>query len=401
MTLIEHADAPTTDWDPFSREGLASPDQTDRVLLEAGEVVWVAAHGVWAVARFDLVDSILRDPATFESSSGAGLTNVKQVENWRKPSVILENDPPAHGTYRRVMASVLSPRVVRRLTEGFQAVADRLVADVVGRGEFDAARELAEAFPMAVLPDALGLAKEGREHLLTYSSLNFNAAGPRNEFYDRAVVAAEGATAFVHWQMRREAIESSGLGMIIFQAADDGEISEEDAEMLVRTFLSAGLDTTIHGIQNTLKALVDTPAAWDALSADPGLARTVFEESLRRFAPSPYLARTTTREVELGGVRMGSAEKVLLAVGAANRDPRRWDRPDEFDIERDTSGHLGFGTGIHGCVGQMMARMEATCILTSIAKQVERLELVGEPVRLYNNWLRGWDSLPMRATKKA
>lgn len=401
MTLVEIGDDRATDWDPFSREGLSQQTETDRMLLDTDDAVWLRRHSLWAVARYDVVEQVLRDHDTYESSSGTGLTNVKKTENWRKPSVILENDPPDHARYRRVMASVLSPRVIRRLTEGFQAAADALVARVLARGEFDAATELAEAYPMAVLPDALGLAEGGREHLLTYSSLNFNAAGPRNEFYDAALAAAADATRYVEWQMRREAIDPDGLGMVIFQAADEGEISEADAQMLVRTFLSAGLDTTIHGIQNTLKALAETPAAWVALRDDPGLARQVFEEGLRRYTSSPYIARTTTRRVELGGVTIDAEQKVLVCVGAANLDPRRWERPLEFDIARDTSGHLAFGTGIHGCVGQMMARMEATCLLTALAKQADSIELVGEPRQLYNNWLRGWTSLPMRAVARA
>jgi len=400
MATRQH-EVPTVDLDPFSHDALGDPAGTDETLRETGEVVWLSAHGIWASGRYDVVERILRDPETFESSSGTGITNVKTEENWRKPSVILENDPPDHTRYRRVMASVLSARVVRRLTEGFQASADRLVAGVVARGEVDAATDLAEAYPMSVLPDALGFAKEGREHLLPYSTLNFNAAGPRNELYWNALQAAEYATQFVNWQMRREAIDQSGLGGIIFAAADAGDISEEDAEMLVRTFLSAGLDTTIFGIQFALKALAETPEAWAALKADPARARIVFEESLRTWAPSPYIARTTTREVEIGGVRMGPAQKVLLSVAAANHDPRRWERPDEFDITRDTSGHLTFGTGIHGCVGQMMARMEATCLLTALAQQAESIELAGTPRIKHINWLRGFEELPMRLTPRA
>ena len=87
-----------------------------------------------------------------------------------------------------------------------------------------------------------------------------------------------------------------------------------------------------------------------------------------------------------------------MALGAANRDPRRWDDPDTFDLTRDPSGHLAFGTGIHGCVGQMMARMEATCLLSALARRVDTIELVGEPVPFYSNWLRGFEDLPMRVT---
>ncbi|GAA1957881.1 cytochrome P450 [Microbacterium deminutum] len=388
------------DIDPFSRDGLSRPLVVDAAIRETGPVVLIEKYGIWFTGRHDVVEQVFRDYETFESSAGTGITNTKRTENWRKPSVILENDPPGHTKYRRIMTSILSQRVVRRLTEGFQQRADELVDSVLQRSEFNAARELAEAFPLTVLPDALGLQPEGREHLLPYSNLNFQAMGPRNELYDAAVAAAGEAVSFVNWQMRREALAPGGLGQTIYGYVDEGEISEEDAGMLVRTFLSAGVDTTIFGIQFALKALAEYPDAWAALHDDPSLARRVFEEALRWNAPSPYIGRTTSRATELAGVRIPEGEKVIMSLAAANRDPRRWADPDTFDLARDPSGHLAFGTGIHGCVGQMMARMEATCLLSALARRADTIELVGEPVPFYSNWLRGFEDLPMRVTAR-
>jgi cytochrome P450 len=393
-------DVVVLDLDPFSRAGLDNPLFVDRTIREAGEVVWLGKYEIWFTGRYDIVDLVFRDYETFESSAGTGLTNTKRAENWRKPSIILENDPPGHTKYRRIMTSVLSQRVVRRLAGDFQRKADELVDAVVRLGEFNAAKMLAEAYPLSVLPDAVGFSAEGREYLLPYSDLNFQSMGPRNEFYERAAAAAEEATVYVHWQMRREALAPGSLGHMIYAYVDEGEISEEDAGMLVRTFLSAGVDTTIFGIQFAIKALAEHPEAWAALHDDPNLARKVFEEALRWNAPSPYIGRTTTRETELGGVRLGAGEKVIMALAAANRDPRRWANPDAFDLSRDSSGHLAFGTGIHGCVGQMMARMEATCLLSALARRVDTIELVGEPVPFYSNWLRGFEDLPVRVTAR-
>jgi cytochrome P450 len=400
MTDLRPDSAPVSDVDPFAPESLGDPLTVDEALREQAPVVWLSGYGVWATGRYDIVERIFRDPQGFESSSGTGLTNIKHRENWRKPSVILESDPPDHGRYRRVMTNVLSQRVVRRLKAEFRARADDLVADVVARGEFDAVTDLAEAFPLRVLPDALGLAPEGREHLLTYANLNFQAMGPDNALYREAAANATAATEYVTWQMRRENVDESKLAGAIFAAADAGDISAEDAGMLVRTFLSAGLDTTILGIGTAIKALAEDPAAWDALRADPSLARTAFEEALRWYSPSPVIGRTTAAPVEIDGMRLGAEQKVLLLIGAANRDPRRWARPERFDLARDTSGHLAFGTGIHGCVGQMMARMEAEVTLGALAEQAGSLELAGTPRPKLSNWLRGYDSLPVRVTPK-
>lgn len=398
MTATLTRDDVIVDVDPFSTEGLTNPLVVDERIRESAPVVFLEKYGIWFTGRYEQCEQVFRDYETFESSAGTGVTNTKKSENWRKPSVILENDPPSHTKYRRIMTSIVSQRVVRRLTESFQAEADALVEKVLSDSEFDAATDLAQAFPLQVLPNAVGFEPEGRHHLLPYSNLNFQAMGPRNELYEAAAATSEEAAAFVNWQMRRENLAEGGLGHTIYGYVDEGEISEEDAGMLVRTFLSAGVDTTIFGIQFTLKALAENPSAWAALREDPTLARKAFEEGLRWNAPSPYIGRTTARETELGGVRIGAGEKVITALAAANRDPRRWDEPDRYDLDRDPTGHLAFGTGIHGCVGQMMARMEASCLLSALARKVDTIELVDEPTLFFSNWLRGFESLPVRVT---
>ena len=395
------AGATTLDVDPFSVESLQDPFPVEDAIREAAPVVWLEKHGIWATGRADLVQQIFLDHETFISSHGTGLTNTALTENWRKPSVILEQDQPQHTPTRKLMNSVLSLKVVKRLKEDFLAQAHEVVAEVCGRGEFDAVTDLAEAYPLRVLPDAIGLSPEGREHLLTYANLNFQAMGPRDSaLYEDAVAQATQAKEYVEWQMRRENLDQSKLAGTFFAAADAGTITEETAGLLVRTFLSAGLDTTMLGISSALLALARTPEAWQALREDPSRARTVFEETLRCYAPSPFIARTVGTRTELGGVVLEPEQKIVNCVSAANRDPRRWEDPETFDITRDVRGHAAFGYGIHACVGQMMARMEAESLLTAFATQVETLEVTAEPVRKVNHWLRGYSSMPMRVTLK-
>ena len=393
----EVRDRTVVDADPFAIASMDAPHDLDERIRETGDVVWIPQHRVWFTGRYSVVEQVFRDPETFVSSAGTGITNTKTTKNWRKPSVILENDPPEHTKYRRVMTSVLSQRVVRRLTEQFQQRADEIVDAALTRPELDAA-DLARSYPLSVLPDAVGFSRDGREHLLPYANLNFQAMGPRNDLYDAAAAAAEEATAFVNWQMRRDALAPGGLGRAIYAHADQGAISEEDAGMLVRTFLSAGIDTTIFGLQFTFQGLAESPQAWAALRDDPQLARKAFEEGLRWNAPSPYIGRTAAHDTTLGDAKVLAGEKVIMNLAAANRDPRRWENPGKYDLERDTSGHLAFGTGVHGCVGQMMARMEATCLLKALANRVRTIEPAGAPVRFYSNWLRGFESQPMSVT---
>jgi cytochrome P450 len=184
--------------------------------------------------------------------------------------------------------------------------------------------------------------------------------------------------------------------MQIFDAVDSGELTEDEAGMLVRSFLSAGIDTTVYGLGNALYCFAGHPEQWRILRENPGLIRAAFEEVLRFEAPVQSFFRTTTRKVDVGGVRVGEGEKVLLLFAAANRDPRRWDKPDVFDVRRRATGHMTFGTGIHGCVGQAVARLESEAIFAALARRVASLELTGQPQRRLNNTLRGLDTLPLR-----
>src|SRR5262249_37212220 len=177
----------------------------------------------------------------------------------------------------------------------------------------------------------------------------------------------------------REAVSPAGFGAIIWAAVDAGEITAEEAPLLVRSLLSAGLDTTIVGIGNALYAFATNPAQWQALRERPALVRPAFDEGLRWEAPIQTLFPTTPPTVDIGGIEIPQDAKVLLFLASANRDPRRWDEPERFDVNRRAAGHVAFGAGIHLCVGQMLARLEAEMLMTALTARVERIEIVGEP----------------------
>jgi len=187
-----------------------------------------------------------------------------------------------------------------------------------------------------------------------------------------------------------------GLGAAIHEAAAADGFDAAQRELLVRSFLSAGIDTTVHWLGNALMCFAEHPDQWQALRRDPGLARAAFEEVLRFESPVQTFFRTTTRAVEVDGVVIPEGSKVLLFLGAANRDPRHWEHADRFDITRRAGGHVGFGAGIHACVGRMLARLEGEIVLTALAERVAALTIDGPVERFLNNTLRGLERLPLR-----
>jgi len=385
----------TSNIDPFSREFLSDPYPFHEQLREAGPVVWLERYGIWAMARHEEVRSSLMDWETFCSSAGVGLSDFRKETPWRPPSLILEADPPLHTRTRAVLTRILSAAAMKKLWATFEADAVSLIDRLVERRAFDAVKDLAEVYPLKVFPDAVGLDEDGRENLLPYGNMAFNAFGPRNELFAEAMANAGPVTNWIASRCQRSALAPGGLGAQIYAAVDAGDLSEAEASLLVRSFLTAGLDTTVVGLGNALFCFAQHPEQWQRLRQDPSLARAAFEEVLRFESPVQTFFRTTTRPVEVAGTRLGEGEKVLLFLAAANRDARRWEHPDRFDVARRATGHLAFGAGIHGCVGMAVARLEAEIVLGLLAHKVERIDLAGAPVRRLNNTLRGLSHLPV------
>ena len=266
------------------------------------------------------------------------------------------------------------------------------------RGSFDAITDLAEAYPLSVFPDAMGLKQEGRENLLPYAGLVFNAFGPPNQLRQDAIARSAPHQAYVAEQCQRDNLAPGGFGACIHAHVDAGDITATEAPLLVRSLLSAGLDTTVNGIGAAVYCLARFPDNSQRLRGSDAGAQRVRGGGAFREPGADLLPHHDARGRDCRRDRIGEGEKVLMFLGAANRDPRRWDKPDSYDITRRTSGHVGYGSGIHMCVGQLVARLEGEVMMAALARKVAKIEITGPGKRRYNNTLRGLESLPVTIT---
>jgi len=389
---------PVSDADPFDLDVLEDPLPFQTALRDAGPVVYLTRYDVFAMGRYEQVHTALTDWQSFPSAAGVGLTNFRFETPWRQPSLLLEADPPHHDAPRAVLSKILGPRALQKLRASWFADAEALVDRLLVTPEFDAVTDLAAAFPLRVFPDAVGLPAEGRDNLLPYGDHAFNAFGPANSLVERGAHRVAQLSAWVDAQCRREALTDDGFGAQIWAAADRGDITYEQAPLIVRSLLTAGVDTTVNGLAAVLYAFARHPEQWALLRQNRTLARTAFDEAVRWESPVQTFFRTTSGDTDIAGTVVPDGKKILMFLGAANRDPRRWDNPDAFDLTRNPSGHVGFGMGIHQCVGQHVARLESEALLTALASRVESIEIVGPVHRHLNNTLRSWKSLPVRVT---
>jgi 4-methoxybenzoate monooxygenase (O-demethylating) len=414
MTLTH--DIPRLDLDPYAPEFLEDPYPYYEQLRDAGPVVWLTAYEHYAVGRHAETKAVLDDWQTYGSTRGFGLHDPE-----REPSIVdtpayerfaeiphmctaamrglldaVRPDPPEHDPIRRIFTRMLAPGLVRSWREWITTTADTLVGHLVARGSFDAAHELTDHFVLNVVCDLVGLPEQGREHVVAYGDMAMNTSGPRNEVYLHSIEQAVDAVAWVDSACERSKLAPADVAKVIYDAVDAGELEEEMGNLFVRVFPTAAMDTTSSTITNAIYNLAAHPDQWALLRKDPSLARKAFQETMRFTQAIHPLYRTTTREAELGGATLAAGEKMALFLGSANRDPRVFDDPDRFDIRRDATAQLGFGSGVHSCAGQQLARLEGEAVLTALARRVERLELDGEPTRRVHNTLHTWSSLPVK-----
>lgn len=405
---------PTSDLDPFALDVLADPYPAYGRLREAGPVVWLNRYGVWVSARYSAVRAALLDHESFSSAAGVGLDDLRKQPavaaadagmtgpgkpGWRTPSLLLEQDPPDHTLARRVVGSVLSPGAIRQMEDAWTAAAEAMVAELVEAGGCDGISQLAQALPLQLFADAVGLPEDGRrENLLPFADFAFNAFGPPNDLLRQSVDGGSAALPWIVGHCYPDKLRPDGWGAQIHAAAAAEGYSRDEAAVLVRSLLAAGIDTTVRGLGSVLWLLATHPEQYSLLRGNPGLVRAAFDEAVRLESPARLFFRTVVRDTELDGVEIPAGEKFLLLFGAANRDPDRWDCPDEYDITRKTAGHLGFGAGLHACVGRIVAYLEADVMLRALTRLAATIKVVRQPRWHPNNAIRGLASLDLTFT---
>lgn len=387
---------PTWDIDPYDL-----PNLTDRRyfadLLAKGPFAFIPQYGVLACGRYEVTREVFSDHARFVSSRGVGMADFKLEEPWRPPSIVLEVDPPYHNRTRRAIMRALSPKVVRDLRDAFKADAEALIDRLAVKQDIECVADLAEAFPTHVFPKAVGIKAPDARMLVDYGAMAFNAMGPDNALRQKSMANAPKVVAWIMEQCARDHLTEDGIGALLFASADAGDITEDEAGMLVRSLLTAGVDTTVTGIGNALWCLATNPDEYEKLKADPEkLALPAFEETLRYTSPVQAFFRTAAIDTEVAGIGIEEGTKILCVLGAANLDPDHWDRPEVFDISRKTLGHLALGAGIHTCVGQNIARAEGQAVLRALAERIDRIEITGDVTWRPNNAIHALDRMPLR-----
>ena len=350
------------------------------VLREAGVGTF------WVLSRHEDLRLVNRDPETFSSFDGAAIRTTAED---RKGKMLVSMDGQNHGRLRRLISRGFTPRMIDALEAHLRWRTETILDAVVPGGEIDFVGDVAELLPLHVIADIIGIPEGERNEVFTATNTILRAFDPEGgvgldqrlrkerELFDYAYgiqSSKAGATC-------RRRVVDSGRRTIIDSDGRSTQLSDHELDLFFLLLAAAGSETTRNAISFGLFTLVEHPDELARLRGNPELLDLAVEEILRWTSPNSYFRKTTTREVELRGVKIPAGETVTIWHPSANRDEAAFDDPFTFDVGRSPNDHVAFGGGgPHFCIGAALARRELRVIFRSLLDRYERWEVVGDPV---------------------
>lgn len=386
------AQIPAVDVDPFSDELLADPYDYYRDLRDAGPVFSLPRYDVLGIARFQDVRAGMKDWQRLASTEGPGFN---APFNEKMKGTVVASDPPDHDVARTLMVKRLRLGRLREVEPLADQIARELLDKFLDQKSFNAASDLARPFVTRFVGSVLGVPLPILDQCVDGSIAGFNLTGPLNQ---RAAAAGPVIDQLfgVMQQLSKTDMTPGSIGWDVLDAHERGEIPKLSSFTLLWNFLGPAFDTTINAIGSIVWLFATHLDQWQALRSRPELIPAAINEGIRLESPLQIWSRVARAGLVIDGVAVPDGSRIAVFIGAANRDERRYERPDDFEIVRNPVDQVGFGNGQHTCVGAPLARLEITSVLRALLERASTLEPDGEPTRRLNNTTRGFTSAPVR-----
>ena len=361
-------------------------------------------HGFWVVTRYDDVIEVSRDHERFSSERGSAVNaDMLPEELMLFRQQLIHMDPPRHTKLRKLVNRGFTPRMIGKLESRVRGHAREIVDRVAPKGECDFVTAVAAELPLLVIAELLGVPIEDRWKLFHWSNRLIGAEDPEYGSPVDAQLAVMELFQYAGWlaDQRRAAPQEDIVSTLVHADVDGEKLGGLDLNMFFFLLVVAGNETTRNAISGGVEALCHFPAEREKLRARPELLETAVDEMVRWVSPVMQFRRTATRDTELAGQTIREGEKVVMYYGAANRDERAFANADRFDVARDPNPHLGFGIGVHFCLGASLARMEMRLMFEELLRRLPDLELAGPVTHLQSNFINGRKSMPVRFTPES
>lgn len=390
-------------FDPSDPAFVADPYPAFAELRAKGDVHWHDGLGMAVAVSHAACSTVLRERSLGRLWTDAAPAEAFTAFNLVHRNSLLENEPPTHTRLRRLISTAFARGHTERLRPWVEDLADRMVADLAARIEADGSADLlpqvAAPLPIEVIGELLGVPGPDRALLAPWSNaiVKMYEYGLTAEQTQAAETAAQEFVDYLrHLADERARVPGDDLVSDLVSVRDGGDrLSQDELVATAILLLMAGHEATVNVIGNGVHALLSHRAQWDRVVADPGLVASAVDEMIRYDAPLQLFERTATERVEIGGQVIEPGGKVAALLGAAARDPLVFAEPDRFDVGRSPNPHLGFGAGIHYCVGAPLAKVEIAAALGALTRRLPDLRLAGEVVRRPEFVIRGLRSLPV------
>ena len=385
------AGAPSLDLNLYARDVITDSRQVFARIRDAGPVVWLPRHGMYAIGRFADVRAALRDDTVFRSGYGVA---ANPMTNLMARGTTLMSDDDTHARRRKVLMRSLGAKALADVKGLVDAEAATMI-ERLGRGGdwFEAASAFSSHLPLTVVANLVGLrADAGR--MLRWAAAAFDVQGPLNGRGLRA--GRSGIEMLLYTRLLDTGrVRPGSWAASVFEAHDRGELSKAEARQLCIDFVAPALDTTILASTHLLWMLARHPDVWQEIRRDPDLVGRAVVENVRIASPIRGFTRRVAVDHEIGGVVLPAGARVVLLFGAANLDETEFPDPERFDPARQNATQLGWGNGTHTCVGIHLAKLEMQALLAAMVPVVGAVETDGLE-RLRNNTLQGIVSLQTR-----
>jgi cytochrome P450/ferredoxin-NADP reductase len=387
MTVI-----PVYDVDLYSDEVISDPWPHYAAMRKLGPVVWLPQHENYALTRHEEVSTALRDAETFISGRGVA---ANEVANEITRGNSAASDGERHHAIRQATSAPLLPGALEKVRPLIEESAELLIDRLIAAGDFDAVTDLAMHLPLAIVRDLVGLPDFGRDNMLRWAAATFDLLGVQNARGKAALEVFLEQRRFAQTQAKPEVLKPGSWTRRLFDLVDEGASAPELAPVCMRDYLNPSLDTTISAAGMLIYQLGRNPEQLKLLRDRPELARNAANEAVRMASPVRSFCRHTSRSVNIGAFTIPEGARVMMLFASANRDERVFERPDDFEVTRNPRHHVGFGSGIHMCVGMHLAQMEMIALLNAIIPRVEEIR-IGAPKVALNNTIYGFSTLPCR-----
>ncbi|GAB4476483.1 MAG: cytochrome P450 [Anaerolineales bacterium] len=369
-------------------------------LREVSPILYDPEWNLWFVSSYADINALLRDRRLGRDMEGAPKPDPQTPFGKLHHNSLMEKEPPDHTRLRALVNKAFTPTRVEALRPQVSAIAHHLIDLVQSRGEMDLLTDFAEPLPVMVIAELLGVPSEGHPFLRPWSHaiVAMYELSPSVEQARKADQAVSEFSAYLQGLIaERRRVPRADLISALVAAEEDGErLSEDELVATCILMLNAGHEATVNAIANGMLALMRHADQYDLLRQSPELLKTAVEEVLRYDTPLQLFRRWVREDLEYQGLRFRRGDQLALLYAAANRDPAHFPDPHRFDITRQENLHLGFGAGIHYCVGAPLARLEMQVAFQVLSERLPKLRLAAEPLEYRPGFvIRGLKSLPI------